>query len=47
MTEILNNQFDLIFKYWNGEITEEDFENNKLFSISKEVDSETQRDRFY
>ena len=47
MTDILNRQIDLLFQYWNGEITEEEFENNKLFSISKEVDEEMQQDRFY
>ena len=47
MTDILNKQIDLLFQYWDGEITEEEFENNKLFSISKEVDAEMQQDRFY
>ena len=47
MTDILNKQIELLFQYWDGEITEEEFENNKLFSISKEVDAEMQQDRFY
>ena len=47
MTDILNKQIDLLFQYWDGEITEEEFENNKLFSISEEVDAEMQQDRFY
>ena len=47
MTDILNKQIELLFQYWDGKITEEEFENNKLFSISKEVDAEMQQDRFY
>ena len=47
MVEILNRQFELIFKYWDGEITDEEFEKGKLFSISEEVDKESQIDRFY
>lgn len=47
MVDILNKQIDLLFKFWDGEIKEEEFENNKLFSISDEVDAEIQQDRFY
>lgn len=47
MVEMLNRQIELIFKYWDGEITEEEFERCKLFSISEEVDKEAQIDRFY
>lgn len=47
MTDILNKQIDLLFKYWDGEITEEEFVRCKLFSISEEVDKEAQIDRFY
>lgn len=47
MVEMLNGQIELIFKYWDGEITEEEFERYKLFSISEEVDKEAQIDRFY
>ena len=38
MIVMLNRQIELIFKYWDGEITEEEFERCKLFSISEEVD---------
>ena len=47
MVEMLNRQIELIFKYWDGKITEEEFERCKLFSISEEVDKEAQTDRFY
>ena len=47
MVEMLNRQIELIFKYWDGEITEEEFERCKLFSISEEVDNEAQIYRFY
>ena len=47
MVEMLNRQIELIFKYWDGEIAEEEFERCKLFSISEEVDKEAQIDRFY
>ena len=47
MVEMLNRQIELIFKYWDGEITEEEFYKCKLFSISEEVDKEAQIDRFY
>ena len=47
MVEMLNRQIELIFKYWYGEITDEEFERCKLFSISEEVDKESQIDRFY
>ena len=46
MVEMLNRQIELIFKYWDGEITEEEFKRCKLFSISEEVDKEAQIDRF-
>ena len=47
MDEMLNRQIELIFKYLDGEITDEEFERCKLFSISEEVDKESQIDRFY
>jgi hypothetical protein len=42
-----NEYLDMLFKYWNGEITEEELEQNPHFGISKEVDEEMQKDRFY
>lgn len=46
-TEVLNKQIELLFQFWDGKITEEEFHKNKLFGISEEVDREAQRDRFY
>lgn len=45
--EVLNKQIDLLFRYWNGEITEEQFHKGKLFEISEETDQEMQKDNFY
>lgn len=42
-----NNYVNELFKYWNGEITEEELSKNPHFGVSKEVDEEMQRDRFY
>ena len=47
MVEMLNRQIELIFKYQDGEITDEEFDRCRLFSISEEVDKESQIDRFY
>lgn len=44
---ILNEHIDMCMKYWNGEITEKDFEENRILHISQEVDTEMQRDSFY
>lgn len=44
---ILNEQLDLLFQFWNGEITEEAFDQRRNFYISEETDREMQRDRFY
>lgn len=46
-TEVLNKQIELLFQFWDGKITEEEFHENKLFGISEEVDREAQKDRFY
>lgn len=45
--EILNEHIDLCFKYWNGEISHEEFEANRVISITEEVDNDMQRDSFY
>lgn len=44
---ILNRQIELLFDLWDGKITEEYFNENKLFGISEEVDMEMQKDSFY
>lgn len=46
-TGILNEQIECIFRFWDGAITEEEFEEQKQFSITKEVDEELQKDSFY
>ena len=46
-TEVLNKQIELLFQFWDGKITKEEFHENKLFGISEEVDREAQKDRFY
>lgn len=47
MTEVLNKQIELLFQFWDGKITEEEFHNNKSFGISEEADREAQKDQFY
>ena len=42
-----NEYIDLLFDFWNGKITEEELSKNPHFGISKEVDEEMQKDRFY
>lgn len=42
-----NEYVDMLFKYWNGEITESQLRESPHFGISKEVDEEMQKDRFY
>lgn len=47
------NEFEefeqLLFKFWDGEITEQEFEKQRpnWSYISKEIDEEMQQDRFY
>lgn len=45
--ESFNEYVDMLFKYWNGEITEEELSKSPHYGISKEVDEEMQKDRFY
>lgn len=45
--KMLNNHFELVFKFWNGEISEEDFEKDCILYVTKEVDNEMQQDSFY
>lgn len=47
ITESFNNYVDELFKYWNGEISEEELMKNPHFGISEDVDNEMQKDRFY
>ena len=47
MVESFNEYVDQLFKYWDGEITEEELRETQHFGISKEVDEEMQKDRFY
>lgn len=42
-----NEHIEMLFKYWDGEITEEQLQESPHFGISKEVDEEMQKDRFY
>lgn len=44
--KILNEHLDMVFKYWDGEISEEDFLRNRKLYISEAVDSEMQKDSF-
>jgi hypothetical protein len=41
---ILNKQIELIFSYWNGDVSEEEFDKQKLFNVSEETDREAQLD---
>lgn len=47
------NEFEefeqLLFKFWDGEITEQEFEQQRpnWSYISKEIDEEMKQDRFY
>ena len=45
--KILNEHLNMVFAYWDGEISEEEFLRNRKLHISKEVDSEMQKDSFY
>lgn len=45
--EILNKQIELIFDFWDGKITEDEFEKKRLFVIDEEVDADMQKDNFY
>lgn len=45
--EILNKQIDLLFQFWDGKISETEFENQRIFGINEETDQEMQRDSFY
>ena len=44
---VLNEHIDMCMKYWNGEITEEEFIENQVLHVSEDVDVEMQKDRFY
>lgn len=44
---ILDTHIDMCMKYWNEEITEEEFENGRVLHVSKSVDDEMQQDSFY
>ena len=44
---VLDMHIDMCIKYWNGEITEEEFENGRVLHVSKNVDNEMQKDSFY
>ena len=45
--KILNEHVDMCMKYWNGEITEEEFADKQVLHVSKDVDEEMQQDSFY
>lgn len=45
--ESFNNYIDMLFKYWNDEISEDELMKNPHYGISEEVDNEMQKDRFY
>ena len=47
MIDSFNEYVDMLFKYWNGEITEDELIKNPHYGISKEVDNEMQKDSFY
>lgn len=42
--DILNTHIDLCMAYWNGDITEEMFEEQRVMYVSEEVDNEMQKD---
>ena len=43
----LNNYIDLCIQLWNGEITEQEFEQKRNLYIPEQVDIEMQKDSFY
>ena len=42
--DILNTHIDLCMSYWDGDITEEMFEEQRVMYVSEEVDNEMQKD---
>lgn len=45
--EEFNEFIEQLFRYWDGQVTEDDLCRNPFFGVSKEVDEEMQKDRFY